>query len=214
MYLNLPRFKQSEGYKSKLLFLGSDPGQLHGQVLQQQHQDSHGFEMGCGAVQQSQGGDKILLVESVPVWRALPFFYAKSSDYDLIFLEKASMGLKTICKRKKDYSMREKYLIKKYLGNSVDFFYIDIWIFILQNAINTFFNLYYDYWDLITKFWPGSSKWNTPFQQTNKLLSVSFKNLFWLIVCSTTGRNLSGWFIRLSIYFFYCLQTSRMRLRD
>ena len=23
-----------------------------------------------------------------------------------------------------------------------------------------FYNLYVDYWDLITKFWPGSRKWN------------------------------------------------------
>ena len=36
-------------------------------------------------------------------------------------------------------------------------------IFILQNAINIFYNLYYDYWDLITKFWPNSAKLNTPF---------------------------------------------------
>ena len=34
--------------------------------------------------------------------------------------------------------------------------------FLLQNAINTFYNLYYDLWDLINKFLPGSSKWNTP----------------------------------------------------
>ena len=27
-------------------------------------------------------------------------------------------------------------------------------IFLYQNAINTFYNLYYDYWDLITNFWP------------------------------------------------------------
>ena len=32
-----------------------------------------------------------------------------------------------------------------------------------QNATNTFHNLYHEYWDLITKFWAGSSKWNTPF---------------------------------------------------
>ena len=27
---------------------------------------------------------------------------------------------------------------------------------ILQNALNTFYNIYYDYWDLINKFWPGT----------------------------------------------------------
>ena len=33
----------------------------------------------------------------------------------------------------------------------------------MQNAINTFHNVYYDYWDLITKFWTGSTKWNASF---------------------------------------------------
>ena len=37
-----------------------------------------------------------------------------------------------------------------------------IWIFLLLNAINTFYSLYYDYCKLITKFWAGSTKWNTP----------------------------------------------------
>ena len=39
-----------------------------------------------------------------------------------------------------------------------------IFCFLLQNAINSYFNLYYDYWDLITKIWPGSTKWNPPFR--------------------------------------------------
>ena len=43
------------------------------------------------------------------------------------------------------------------------FFLQRIFFFLLQNTINTFYNLFYDYWDLITKFWPGSRKWNTPF---------------------------------------------------
>ena len=34
----------------------------------------------------------------------------------------------------------------------------------LQNVLNTFHNLYCDYWDLITNFCPGSTKWNTPFK--------------------------------------------------
>ena len=28
----------------------------------------------------------------------------------------------------------------------------------------TFYTLYYDFWDLITKFWTGSTKWNTPYR--------------------------------------------------
>ena len=45
------------------------------------------------------------------------------------------------------------------------FFYIEILISLLQNAINTFYNLYYDYWewDLFTNFWPGFKKCNTTF---------------------------------------------------
>ena len=53
---------------------------------------------------------------------------------------------------------------QKYKGKSVDFLKIGISIFLMQNAINTFDNLYYDYWNLITKFWPGSSIRNTPFR--------------------------------------------------
>ena len=33
----------------------------------------------------------------------------------------------------------------------------------MQDAINIFKNLYYDYWDIITKFRSGSMKWNTLF---------------------------------------------------
>ena len=40
--------------------------------------------------------------------------------------------------------------------------YIEILISLLQNAINTFYNLYYDYLDLITKFWPGTSNYTHP----------------------------------------------------
>ena len=32
-------------------------------------------------------------------------------------------------------------------------------------------NMINDYWDLITKFWSGSTKWNTPFNKIN-ILSV------------------------------------------
>ena len=38
----------------------------------------------------------------------------------------------------------EKKHLKKYRNKSVDFFYIEIIIFLLQNAVNTFYNLYYD----------------------------------------------------------------------
>ena len=38
-----------------------------------------------------------------------------------------------------------------------------------------FFNLHYDYWDLIPKFWPGSTKWNTPFGNSIELTSINNK---------------------------------------
>ena len=44
------------------------------------------------------------------------------------------------------------------------FFLIEILILLLQNATNISHNLYYDYWEHITKFYPGSLKMNTPFQ--------------------------------------------------
>ena len=46
-----------------------------------------------------------------------------------------------------------KKIQKNYKGKSVKCFYIEILIFVLQNAINT----------SITKFCPGSTKWKTPF---------------------------------------------------
>jgi hypothetical protein len=34
---------------------------------------------------------------------------------------------------------------------------------LLQNDFDIFYKIHYHYWDLTSKFWPGSSKWNTPF---------------------------------------------------
>ena len=78
----------------------------------------------------------------------LVIFLCYNSNSDLNFLGQAYMGIKND-------------LQKKYIGISVDCSYIDL--FFLQNAIDTFHNLYYDYWDPITKFWLGSLKWDTPF---------------------------------------------------
>ena len=79
------------------------------------------------------------------------------------------MGIKNDL-QKKAYSMKEKNTLKnltlikntqvkvlKCLHRNFNF--------LLLNAINsnTFYNLHYDYYDLITKFCPGSAKWNTPF---------------------------------------------------
>ena len=57
----------------------------------------------------------------------------------------------------------------KYRGKSVDFFYIEPLIFLLKNALNTFYNIYYDYWDLISKFWPASSNWKKNVTINSKL---------------------------------------------
>ena len=47
-----------------------------------------------------------------------------------------------------------------------------------KNTIITY--IYYDYWNLITKFWPGSTKWNTlfilDFNLVNKTLSFYSKD--------------------------------------
>ena len=40
--------------------------------------------------------------------------------------------------------------------------------FLSQSAIDNLYNLYYDYWDLITKFWPRSLKCNTPLKGFTK----------------------------------------------
>ena len=46
-------------------------------------------------------------------------------------------------------------------------FFLYMYNFVLKNTHNTsyIYNLYYDYWDLIIKFGPGSTKWNTPFEK-------------------------------------------------
>ena len=60
-------------------------------------------------------------------------------------------------------TMKNLTLIKnttKYKGESLDFLHRS-WNFLYKMLLIPFFNLYYDYWDLITKFWSGSTKWNT-----------------------------------------------------
>ena len=47
--------------------------------------------------------------------------------------------------------MQKKKNSKKYIGKIADFLHKNS-NFLLQIAINTFYNLNYDYWDLITKF--------------------------------------------------------------
>ena len=68
---------------------------------------------------------------------------------------------KTILNTKRIFYVRNKHIeksktFKKYIGKSV-VFYVEILYFRFQNAINTPYNLYYDYWDLITKFRPGNT---------------------------------------------------------
>ena len=66
------------------------------------------------------------------------------------------MGIKNDLQKKKilhvkNYLEKIKHL-KKIMGKSDDLFYIQILIFLSQNATNSFYILYYDYSDLITKF--------------------------------------------------------------
>ena len=43
----------------------------------------------------------------------------------------------------------------------------------MQNSIDTFNNLYYEYWDLLTKFLSGSFKWNQPFDDYSELETIN-----------------------------------------
>ena len=92
-----------------------------------------------------------------------------------------------LCERKNNL----KYL-KVTKKSSLIFFYIEILIFLLQNAINTFYRLYYDYWDLITKIWPGSLRWNNSFVSNSWQLDNFYFNLisFCKIISCFTSRNL------------------------
>ena len=53
---------------------------------------------------------------------------------------------------------------KIYIGKSVDFLHRKL------NAINTFYNFYFYYWELITKLCPGSFNRNTSFTESNNIL--------------------------------------------
>ena len=54
-----------------------------------------------------------------------------------------------------------KKIQEKWKGKSVEIVYIRFLIFLLPKY---FYKSYHDYWDLITKFWPGSTKWKIPFK--------------------------------------------------
>jgi len=60
------------------------------------------------------------------------------------------MGIRNDLQKKIDILYKKKK--KKYLGKGIVFFYIEMFHFITTG-----------YWDFITKYWPGVSKWNTPF---------------------------------------------------
>jgi hypothetical protein len=57
-------------------------------------------------------------------------------------------------KKKRTFYVRKKDLkkIDKIQRLLVILIYIETFIFLLQNAFIIFYNLYYDYWDLISKF--------------------------------------------------------------
>ena len=78
----------------------------------------------------------------------LVIFLCYNSNSDLNFLGQAYMGIKNDLQKK-----IHRYKCGLFLHRSL----------FLQNTIDTFHNLYYDYWDPITKFWLGSLKWDTPF---------------------------------------------------
>ena len=93
--------------------------------------------------------------------------YRLCSNEDLIFLGQATMGIMNNLQNEKKYVRKQTPWINITLKNtikvkSVDLFYIEIFISILQIANDTLYILYYDYWDLITKFWTVFSNWNTP----------------------------------------------------
>ena len=60
-----------------------------------------------------------------------------------------------------DIQIIDSLIWKIVLKLDIDVLY-RILTFLLRNAIIAFYNLYYDNWDLITKFWSGYTKWNFP----------------------------------------------------
>ena len=85
---------------------------------------------------------------------------------------------------------------------------MEILIFLLQNTDYIFYNLYYDYWDLIIRFWPRSKKWNSPFMyeifKTSYFYALA---LSWILACSSFNIKLK---CRFSLIFlfnsYFCLK--------
>ena len=68
--------------------------------------------------------------------------------------------IRAFCQRiKRIFFVRKLHLENTTLNKNtkVVTFYIEIFFFLLQNAFNTYYNFYYNYWGLNTKFWPGST---------------------------------------------------------
>ena len=67
-----------------------------------------------------------------------------------------------LCKKKHiEKSNTYRKYNKKNKGEKLNIEYEFFFCKMLLIHFKTYIN--YDYWDLITKFWPGSTKWNIPF---------------------------------------------------
>ena len=114
------------------------------------------------------------------------------------------MGIKNDLQKKKHLKKSNTY--KKYNKNTKvkvsNHFYIELWIFLLQNSINyTFYNLYYDYWDLITKFCLGSTKWNTPFTQ---FFLWVLRSLMWTYSMQCTFLHIVVYTVQNTYLYLVC----------
>ena len=89
---------------------------------------------------------KIITLVNINVWwqgkiynskRSVPLrrFWTEFSDMVPIIILWVIKGINSILQKETEYSMKEKQTLKNPT--------------LKQNAINTFYNLYYDYWDLI-----------------------------------------------------------------
>ena len=82
-------------------------------------------------------------------------------------------------------SRYDKKIYKKYIGKIDDiFFTTKLKIFFCKMLLIPYNNVYYNQWNLIIKFWLGSTKWNTPLasrlmnEDKNSVVGIFSLNIF------------------------------------
>ena len=110
---------------------------------------------------------KVLVQRGYSPLQSLIVFLCQSSDQDLIFLGQASIGIEYDLqnkKRDKKNTWKNPKLIKIHRKIIDMFLHTNFKFFFCKMLLILYNNKYYDYWDLITKFWLCSIVLEYPLQ--------------------------------------------------